>query len=103
MKLQVLLDEITQAVESDDSIANTHVVLAQKISNLADMVGWADGPIDPERRLADRFGSFMESLARASETSIVALHDALAQLHEAIERHDRDLVVRRETDEEYEE
>ncbi len=65
MKLQALLDEIAQAVESDDSTANTHVVLAQKISNLADMVGWADGPIDPERRLADRFGSFMESLARA--------------------------------------
>ncbi len=107
MKLLALLDEVTKAVESDDSTANTHVALAQKISDLADMVGWADGPIDPERRLADRFETLMESLrarhVRTSEPSVAALHDALAQLHGAIDRHDRDLVVQRDADEEDEE
>ncbi len=107
MKLLTLLDEVTKAVESVDSTANTHVALAQKISDLADMVGWADGPIDPERRLVDRFETLMELLrlrhAETSEPSVAALHDALAQLLGAIDRHDQDLSTQRDADEEDEE
>ena len=107
MKLPALLDAVTEAVESVDSTPNTHVGLAQKISDLADMVGWADGPIDPKQLLANRFETLMESLrarhARTSEPSIAALHDALAQLYSAIDRHDRDLVAQRDVDEEDEE
>ncbi len=107
MKLPALLDEIKKTVESADSTENAHVVLAQKISDLADMVGWADGSIDAEQRLAVRFEGLMESLrlrfGRTSEPSIAALHDALAELHAAIDRHDRDLSARRDPDEDYEE
>ena len=107
MKLPALLDEIAKTVESDDSTANTHVVLGQKLSDLADMVGWADGPIDPQRQFAERFESLMELLrlrhAQTSEPSIAALHDALAGLHGAIDRHDRDLVAQRDEGEEDEE
>lgn len=102
MKLPALLDEIKKAVEIEDSTANDHVLLAQKVSDLADMVGWADGPIDPERRFAERFETLMELLrlrhAQTSEPSVAALHDALAQLHGAIDRHDRDLASTRDAD-----
>ena len=107
MKLLVLLNEVTKAVESDDSTANTHVALAQKISDLADMVGWADGPIDPERHFADRFETLMELLrlryAETSEPSVAALHDSLAQLHGAIDRHDQDLSTQRDADDDNDE
>ena len=104
MKLPALLDEIAKVVESADSTPNTHVTLAQKISDLADMVGWADGPIDPEQHLADRIETLMESLrlryGRTSKPSIAALHDALAELHGKIDCHDRDLSTQRDADEE---
>lgn len=103
MKLPALLDEIKTAVESADSAENAHVALAQKASNLADMVGWADGPIDPDQRLFVRIEALLESLrarfGEKKEPSIAALHDALAELHGAIDRHDRDLAVRRDPDE----
>ncbi|MCR4301855.1 MAG: hypothetical protein NUV51_09615 [Sulfuricaulis sp.] len=103
MKLPALLDEITKTVEIDDSSANEHVLLAQKVSDLADMVGWADGPIDPQRQFAERFETLMELLrlrhAQTSEPSVAALHDVLAELHGAIDRHDRDLAVKRDADE----
>jgi len=107
MKLIALLEEIEQALERDESTANEHVVLAQKISDLADMVGWASGPIDPQGRLADRLQTLMESLrarhARTGEASIATLHDIIAGLGETIDRHDRDLTPSRDPneDEEY--
>ncbi|MHB8534000.1 MAG: hypothetical protein ACYDBW_00975 [Sulfuricaulis sp.] len=103
MKLPALLDEIARSVESNDSTANEHVLLGQKLSDLADMVGWADGPIDPHQRIAVRIEALMDLLrARFEETkepSVAALHDALAELHGAIDRHDRDLAVKRDADE----
>ncbi|MHB8623274.1 MAG: hypothetical protein ACYC9J_08145 [Sulfuricaulis sp.] len=102
MKLLALLDETTKAVESNDSTANMHVTLAQKIADLADMVGWADGPIDSDRRLADRLESLMETLrarhARTDEPSMAVLHGALAELQVRIDRHDRDLSSQRDSD-----
>jgi hypothetical protein len=104
MKLPALLDEIKKTVEAGDSTPNSHVVLVQKVSDLADMVGWADGPIDPEQQIFVRLEALMESLreryGRTTEPSIAALHDVLAVLHGAIDRHDRDLAVKRDADEE---
>lgn len=103
MKLPALLDEIKKNVETQDSTPNSHVVLAQKVSDLADMVGWANGPIDPEQQIFVRLEALMESLreryGRTTEPSIAALHDVLAELHGAIDRHDRDLAVKRDADE----
>lgn len=104
MKLPTLLDEIKQAVEADDSSANSHIVLAQQASDLADMVGWAPGPIDPRQQVYVRLEALIESLrerhGRTGEVSIAALHDALIELHRGIDRHDRDLDTRREADDE---
>lgn len=104
MRLPALLDEIKKVVEAEDSTSNSHVVLAQEVSDLADMVGWADGLIDPEQKIFVRLEALMESLreryGRTTEPSIAALHDVLAELHGAIDRHDRDLDVKRDADEE---
>jgi len=103
MKLPALLDEIKKTVEAEDSTPDSHVVLAQKVSGLADMVGWADGPIDPQQQIFVRLEALMESLreryGRTTEPSIAALHDVVAELHGAIHRHDRDLDARRDADE----
>lgn len=103
MKLISLLEEIEQALEREGSTANEHTVLAQKISDLADMVGWAPGPIDPQNKLADRLATLMASLRsrheRTGEESIAALHDCVAGLQETIHQHDRDLSTARDADE----
>lgn len=100
MKLPALLNEVKKTVETDDSSPNEHVLLAQKVSDLADMVGWANGPIDPEQKIFVRLEALMESLreryGRTTEPSIAALHDVLAELHRAIDRHDSDLAVKRD-------
>lgn len=103
MKLLTLLEEVTKAAEAEDSTANAHVTLAQKVIDLADMVGWAEGPIDPEGRYAGRFDTLLQTLrarhAGRGEPTIAALHDALAGLHDTIRRHDHDLAVERDADE----
>lgn len=70
-------------------------VLTQDVHNLADMVGWANGPIDPEGRLTETLASFIGRLRAQHEAApndgVAALHDSLGQLADAIARHDRDL------------
>lgn len=79
-------------------------VLTQDTLNLADMVGWAEGPIDPEGRYAERLAGFLGALRAQYEAApnngIAALHDSLGQLADAIARHDRDLAAEREDDDE---
>lgn len=79
-------------------------VLTQDTHNLSDMVGWASGPIDPEGRFTERLLALLAALrARheaAPDDSIAALHDALGQLAETVARHDRDLAVERDADDE---
>jgi len=104
MKLPQLLDDIRHAVETENSTQNSHTVLVQQVADMADMVGWADGPIDPERKILSRLETLMDSLReryeRTTEPSIAALHDVLAELYSAIERHDQDLERRSDPDEE---
>lgn len=79
-------------------------VLVQAVHNLSDMVGWANGPIDPEGRFTDRVLELLTTLRShhdaAPSDGVAALHDALGQLAETIGRHDRDLAVERDADDE---
>lgn len=91
--------KLLQAVERylDAPDAATPPVLTQAAVDLADMVGWAPGPIDPEGRLVDRLLALLERLreqhtARA-DNGVAALHDALAALSDAIVRHDQDFAA----------
>lgn len=70
-------------------------VLTQDTLNLADMVGWAEGPIDPEGRFTERLIVLLAALRSYYDTApddgVAALHDSLGQLADAVVRHDRDL------------
>lgn len=63
--------------------------------HLAEMVGWAPGLIDPKGEVGSMLDALRsESRARYeadSRSDIAALHDAIADLMDAIARHDRDL------------
>lgn len=64
-------------------------------SSLAEMVGWAPGEIDPCGEIRTVLDG-LRAAARARfdverSPDIAALHDAIADLTDAIVRHDRDL------------
>jgi hypothetical protein len=69
--------------------------LAREAGRLADMVGWASGPIDPQGQLLERLATLQEDLdvrhAQSSDAGIAMLHDALTVLGRAIARHDEQL------------
>ena len=71
--------------------------LAHATARLADMVGWASGPIDAGGRLLERLAALQDDLrlrhAHSGEPSLKLLHDALADLGRAIVRHDEDLAA----------
>ena len=97
--------ELVQAVErflaAPDPAALP--VLTQDTHNLADMVGWADGPIDPEGRFTERLLVLLARLRAYHEATpdngAAALHDALGELADTVTRHDRDLATERDDDE----
>jgi hypothetical protein len=78
--------------------------LARETEALADMVGWAQGPIDRDGQLLDRLAALQDDLqrrhAQSGEPTVVLLHDALTDLGRAIARHDGDLDVRGAGDDE---
>ena len=96
--------ELLQAVERylDAPDAAALPVLTQAATDLADMVGWAPGPIDPEGLLNVRFLTLQESLrerySARPDASVAGLHDALGALGDAIVRHDLDLTSRHDAD-----
>lgn len=91
--------ELLQAVERFLRVPDVAAsqVLTQAAVDLADMVGWAPGPIDPDGQLVDRLLALLERLrehhAAHATDGAVALHDALAALSDAIVRHDQDLAA----------
>lgn len=69
--------------------------LSRSAEEIASLTGWAPGPIDPQGRFAkickdleDRTRTLYE---RTAQHELAELHDALADLREAVARHDEDL------------
>ena len=93
------LTELLQAVERflDAPDPKSLPALTQSASDLADMVGWASGPIDRDGHVTDRLFAVLDSLrehhAAQPDTGIATLHDAIASLGDAIARHDRDFTA----------
>jgi len=69
--------------------------LAREAQRLADMVGWANGPIDTSGQFLERLAALQDDLslrhAQNNEPTLKLLHDALTDLGRAIVRHDDDL------------
>jgi len=69
--------------------------LAREAGRLADMVGWASGPIDPKGQLLERLAALQDDLslrhARTDDAGLAVLQDALTSLGRAIARHDEQL------------
>ena len=69
--------------------------LAVEAERMADITGWAIGPIDPQGRISAAFELLkVQARARFEETQdagVAQLHDALGDLLNAIASHDDDL------------
>jgi hypothetical protein len=69
--------------------------LANMAWHFSDMVGWASGVIDREGRVRRAFSELRAEARKRFEADqnpdVAALHDAIADLIDAIARHDRDL------------
>ena len=91
MKLPELMRAIANVAQTGGTAAHCEE-LARATGRLADMVGWASGPIDPQGQLLERLATLQEDLdvrhAQSSDAGIAMLHDALTVLGRAIARHD---------------
>ncbi len=94
MKLPELMRAVGDVAQTGATAAHCEA-LARDAGRLADMVGWASGPIDPQGQLLERLAALQEDLsARNTQTGdagIAMLHDALTVLGRAIARHDEQL------------
>jgi hypothetical protein len=94
MNLSELHASISKALAqaSDDAPLRGLAVEAER---MADMTGWAIGPIDPQGRIAAAFELLKLQVRQRFEESqsheMAALHDALGDLLTAIATHDDDL------------
>lgn len=79
--------------------------LTTEAARYASTVGWAQGVIDKDGRIAQAFDSLREiAKARYEQTSaadVATLHDALADLVLAIRSHDEDLDPLSDSDSQY--
>ena len=94
MNLSELHASISQALAQAPGDAPLHG-LAIEAERMADMTGWAIGPIDPQGRIAAAFELLkLQARGRYEETQrpeVAELHDALGDLINAIASHDDDL------------
>ncbi len=94
MTLAQLLRAVSALAESGGS-GPQYETLAREAEGLADMVGWANGPIDPLGQWLERLSALQDDLqhrhAQASAPEILLLNDRLTRLGQAIAQHDRDL------------
>lgn len=94
MNFTELMRAINTVAQTGGSPAQCET-LAREAQSLADMVGWAQGPIDPKGYILDRLAAVQDDLqvrhAQTNETALVLLHDTLTDLGRAIARHDRDI------------
>jgi hypothetical protein len=94
MQPSELLRAITAVAQTGGTPSQCEA-LARETEALADMVGWATGPIDASGQLLERVAALQDDLrlrhAQTSEPTLALLHDALTDLGRAIARHDGDL------------
>jgi hypothetical protein len=94
MNLTELLRAISVVAQTGGTPTHCEA-LAREAEAMADMVGWATGPIDASGQLLDRLAALQEDLklryTLTNETALAMLHDALTDLGRAIARHDCDL------------
>lgn len=94
MKFPELMRAVSDVAQTGGTAAHCEG-LAREAGRLADMVGWASGPIDPQGQLLERLATLQEDLdvrhAQSSDAGITMLHDALTVLGRAIARHDEQL------------
>ncbi len=68
--------------------ASSYLDLASAAESLADMIGWASGPVDPGGALDDKLALMQQELrtryAVTADTALATLHDALGGLREAV-------------------
>lgn len=102
MNLAELLRAISSVAQTGGEPARCEA-LARETQALADMVGWATGPIDPEGQWLDRLAVLQADLkllhAQSHDPLLALLHDSLTDLGRAIARHDEDLEANRADDE----
>ena len=80
--------------------------LASEAERMADMTGWAFGPIDPHGKIGDACRR-LEEQAKAlylqnNDPAVARVHDAIAGLHEAIALHDLQLTPPQDDEDDYE-
>ena len=96
MKLEELFRAVNTLAQTGSSAAQCET-LAREAENLADMVGWAQGEIDPQGQLLDRLARLQSDVQEryncTHELALTILNDSLSRLGQAIARHDDDLTA----------
>jgi len=94
MKLPELMRAVSDVAQTGGTALHCEA-LAREAGRLADMVGWASGPIDPQGQLLERLATLQDDLsarnAQTGDAGIAMLHHALTVLGRAIARHDEQL------------
>lgn len=94
MNLIELLRSSAAVAQTGGSAAHCEA-LVREAGRLADMVGWAPGPIDPRGLWLERLATLQDDLrlrhTQTGEDGIDLLYAALGNLGRAIARHDGDL------------
>lgn len=94
MTLAQLLRAVSALAETGGS-GRHYETLARQADGLADMVGWANGPIDPLGQWLERLSALQDDLqqryAHSGEPGITLLNDRLTRLGQAIAQHDGDV------------
>jgi hypothetical protein len=94
MNLNELHSAISEALAHTTGGASLRSLAIEAV-RMADMTGWATGPIDPQGRIAAAFELLkLQARSRFEETQdadVAQLHDAIGDLLNAIASHDDDL------------
>lgn len=94
MTLNELYRDMRAALDGSVDAA-TIDLLTTEAARYASTVGWADGVIDKDGRIAEAFDTLRETaftrFEQTRDSNIASLHDALADLILAIRTHDEDI------------
>ena len=94
LNLNELHASISKALAQAPGVAPLHGLAVEAV-RMADMTGWATGPIDPQGKIAAAFELLKLQVRQRFEESqspeLAELHDAIGDLLVAIATHDDDL------------